>query len=356
MNSLLFTGFPGFIGRRLIKALVEKFDYQDVFLIVEPSRVNQAREEISSYPDSSRYHIIMGDITQKKLGVDPETIEKLRGRVKHAFHLAAIYDLTVPWERAYRVNVIGTENFVNFLAEIGGVERFVYFSTAYVSGTLEGTVFEDELATPPGFKNHYEHTKYLAEQIVRRNMSDIPTTIIRPAIVIGDSRTGETDKFDGPYYVMIFFKRYPRWLPLPYIGKGEAEVNLIPVNFIIDATVALTGLSKAVGKTYHLADPSPMTARQLYELFCLKLRNSRPRGYVPLSIVRAILSIRPIARFWGVPPEALDYFDHKVHYDTKNTESDLVPLGIKVPRLTEYIDNIVRFFEQHYRDKRFRVF
>ncbi len=356
MEALLFTGFPGFIGKRLLHKLVDKFDYSEVFLIVEPKRLNQAREEIDRLRDKKRYHILLGDITRKDMGLDPETVERMRGRIRHAFHLAAIYDLTVSWEKAYAVNVEGTENFVEFLDELGGAERFVYFSTAYVSGLLEGTVYEDELSTPPGFKNHYEHTKFLAEQVVRRNMDAVPTTIIRPAIIIGDSVTGETDKFDGPYYVMLFMTKYPRFLPLPYIGKGEAEVNLVPVDFIVGATVALTDMEKAEGKTYHLVDPEPLTARELYRMFSMRLRGKEPLGTVPVSLVKTMLSIPPIAHFWGVPPETLPYFNHKVHYDATNMVSDLGPMGILPPRLPDYIDNIVEFFLKHRRDRRYRVF
>ncbi len=350
MGALFFTGFPGFIGKRLIKALVKEFDYERVYLLVEPRMLERARREIENF--DSRFEIIPGDITQENLGIKKD----IKSDITHLFHLAAIYDLTVPFDPAYRVNVEGTKNVVEFAKKLSGLEKFVYFSTAYVSGTRRGTVYEDELDKKQSFKNHYEHTKFLAELIVQKNKDQIPTVVVRPGIVIGDSQTGETDKFDGPYYVMIFFKKVPRFIPLPYLGKGEAEVNLVPVDFIIKATVALTGLEKSVGKTYHLTDPSPFTARELYRLFSIKIRGKEPVGEIPLPIVQAFLKIKPLARAFGVPYEATPYFIHKVHYDSTNTQQDLGPLGITVPPLTSYVDNIVKFFLENYKNPALRTF
>ncbi len=356
MNVLFFTGFPGFIGRRLVKALDAKFNYDKIYLLVEPRMIGRAESEVSEMPDPSKFEIVEGDITQKDLGISEKALRSILPQVTHLFHLAAIYDLTVEWERAYRVNVIGTQNVVDFAAKSQNLRRFVYFSTAYVSGLRIGTVYEDELVEPPGFKNHYEHTKFLAEQVVRQNMDSIPTTIIRPGIVIGDSKTGETDKFDGPYFVMVFFKRVPKFLPLPYIGKGEAEVNIVPIDFIIEATVALTESPDAEGKTFHLTDPNPLTARELYRLFSLKIRGKEPFGTVPLKLVQMALKVKPIAKLFGVPYEATPYFEHKVHYDPTNARNLLEPKGIKVPPLRSYVDKIVQFFLSYYGDPKFTVF
>ncbi len=356
MGALFLTGFPGFIGKRLINSLQEKFDYEKIFLLVEQRMLNRAKEEILKFPFRDRIELIPGDITAQNLKLEPSKFKEIKPRITHLFHLAAIYDLTVEFDPAYRVNVEGTKNVLNFADNLPFLEKFVYFSTAYVSGKRTGTVYEDELDKGQSFKNHYEYTKFLAEKEVRERLGDLPIVIIRPGIVIGDSQTGETDKFDGPYYVMVFFKRVPRFIPLPYMGKGDAEVNLVPVDFIVKATVELTGLNKSTGKTYHLTDPAPLTARELYKLFSIKIRGKEPHGEIPLSLVQAFLRIRPLARVFGVPYEATPYFVHKVHYDSSNTLEDLGPLGIRVPPLTSYIDNIVNFFLKNYKNPEMRKF
>ncbi len=356
MGALFFTGFPGFIGRRLITALTQKFNYEKVYLLVEERMLDRAQQEVRKLPDPSLFEIIPGDITVENLKLSSSRFKEIKPNVTHLFHLAAIYNLTVPFEPAYKVNVEGTQNVIKFAEKLPNLKKFVYFSTAYVSGKRTGTVYEDELDKGQSFKNHYEHTKFLAEKLVREKTKEIPTTIIRPGIVIGDSRTGETDKFDGPYYVMIFFKRVPKFIPLPYIGKGEAEVNLVPIDFIVRATVALTGLEKSTGKTYHLTDPSPLTAHELYRLFSIRIRGKEPVGRVPLAFIQAFLKIRPLAKLFGVPYEATPYFTHKVHYDSTNTLSDLSPLGISVPPLPSYIDNIVEFFLANYKNSSLRTF
>ena len=163
MGALFFTGFPGFIGKRLIKALVKEFDYERVYLLVEPRMLERARREIENF--DNRFEIIPGDITQENLGIKKD----IKSEITHLFHLAAIYDLTVPFDPAYRVNVEGTKNVVEFAKKLRGLEKFVYFSTAYVSGARRGTIYEDELDKKQSFKNHYEHTKFLAELIVQKN-------------------------------------------------------------------------------------------------------------------------------------------------------------------------------------------
>lgn len=356
MGALFFTGFPGFIGRRLVIALTQKFNYDKVYLLVEELMIDRAQHEVRKLPSPGIFEIVSGDITVENLKLSSNKFKEIKPNVTHLFHLAAIYDLTVPFEPAYRVNVEGTQNVVKFAEKLPNLQKFVYFSTAYVSGKRTGTVYEDELDKGQSFKNHYEHTKFLAEKIVREKIKEIPTVIIRPGIVIGDSTTGETDKFDGPYYVMIFFKRVPRFVPLPYMGKGEAEVNLVPIDFIIKATVALTELEKSTGKTYHLTDPSPLTARELYRLFSIKIRGKEPVGQIPLALVQAFLKIRPLAKLFGVPYEATPYFTHKVHYDSTNTIEDLSPLGITVPPLKSYVDNIVEFFIKNYKNPSLRKF
>src|SRR5919204_4547404 len=210
----LVTGFPGFIGRRLVAALLAEPEAR-VTALVEPRMVDAARAAAAQVDGAERVEILPGDIAERGLGLADLDRERLEAEMTAAFHLAAIYDLSVPLELAQRVNVDGTGNVLELCSRAERLERLNYVSTAYVAGMRHGVVYEHELALGQGFKNHYESTKFQAELWVREAMARVPTTIYRPAIVVGDSSTGETQKFDGPYFLLRVVAFCKRWrLPI----------------------------------------------------------------------------------------------------------------------------------------------
>src|SRR5215211_5696420 len=220
MALALLTGFPGFIGKRLAaKLLADRPDLR-IAALVEPRMMDAAQEAAAG---TEGMELVAGDIAQRRLGLDDATYDRLTSEVSHVFHLAAIYNLAVPLAVATRVNVGGTGNVLELCTAADGLERLAYVSTAYVAGTRTGVVYEHELVMGQRFKNHYESTKFQAEVWVRERMRQIPTTILRPAIVVGDSRTGETDKFDGPYYILraiALAERARR--PVAQFGRADA--------------------------------------------------------------------------------------------------------------------------------------
>src|ERR671915_1029115 len=195
--------------------------------------------ELAERLDGGRIEVLPGDITERRLGLDDERYERLAAEASAIYHLAAVYDLSVPLEIATKVNVDGTGNVLTFCRDCERLDRLHYVSTAYVAGDRTGHVYEHELLMGQRFKNHYESTKFQAEVWVRHSMDRIPTTIYRPAIVVGDSQTGETQKFDGPYYILRTAQRAMRMnSPIPQFGKAGAAFNVVPVDFVIDALFA----------------------------------------------------------------------------------------------------------------------
>src|SRR5437588_62080 len=195
--------------------------------------------EVAARLDGQRIEILEGDIGERALGLSDDQLQQLQKEVRIAYHLAAIYDLSVPLELAQRVNVAGTGNVLELCAGCQQLERLNYVSTAYVAGDRKGVVYEHELALGQAFKNHYESTKFQAELWVQLRMRDIPTTIYRPAIVVGDSRSGETEKFDGPYYILRTISRVvQRGGPIAQMGSDDSPFNVVPVDFIVSAIIA----------------------------------------------------------------------------------------------------------------------
>ncbi len=331
------TGFPGFLASRILQEIIPSFG--KTYLLVEKRFRERAEEEVKKR--GWKADVVVGDITMENLGLK----DKVAGEITHAFHLAAIYNLAVKKEPAFRVNVKGTENVLNFLASAPKLESFVYFSTAYVAGWRKGEIREEDLKDE-GFKNWYEWSKFHAEKLVRSKMGELPTVIIRPGIVVGDSRTGEIPKFDGPYYMMNLFASTGK-LPLPYIGRKTPEVNLVPVDFVVKAAAFLAQEPGALGKTFHLTDPSPLGARDLYGLFHRLIKGKEPRFTVPLGAVKVALSIPAGGKLMKIPRQILPYLYHPQRFIPENSEKVLYPRGIKPPPIETYAQNLVDFFTKN---------
>src|SRR5690606_8098745 len=210
-------------------------------------------------------------------------------------------------------------------------------------------IYENELALGQEFKNHYEKTKHDAEVLVQYMRDRIPTTIIRPGIVLGDSKTGETAKFDGPYFMMRYLDKFSR-MPIPYVGKGEALINLVPVDYVVEATVYLSRHADGIDKVYHLTDPNPYQAREAFRLISEALTGKAPSFTMPHSTVRIMLSFPPLRRWVKVERETLDYFRLEAVYDCTEAQRDLKPSGITCPDFADYIPAAVEYYRLHRND------
>ena len=352
----LVTGFPGFIARRLVAKLLADDPELRVTALVEERMAEPARKAAEGIgPDGSRISLVTGDIADRKLGLGDD-YDALAKDVDLVHHLAAVYDLAVPLEIAQRVNVDGTGNVLDFCEACTDFKGLHYVSTAYVAGVRHGVVYEHELVFGQDFKNHYESTKFQAEVWVRERMGRIPTTIYRPAIVVGDSRTGETQKFDGPYYILRTVSRSVRTkTPIPQFGRAEAPFNVVPVDFVVDAIAAASGDERAVGETLHLVDPDPVTAKELTTTLAREYAGKEPAFRVPPTLVAESLRFKAVREmFEGAPRESIRYLNHPVRFDTRRAEAVLARHGLPVPKFGEYAPAIVKFFKAHEDDPELR--
>jgi thioester reductase-like protein len=292
-----------------------------------------------------RVGLVVGDITRPGLGIEAKRARQLQRSLKQAWHLAAVYDLAVKRDVGRRINVEGTKTVLDFVGGAPKFERLQYVSTAYVSGSHRGTYRETDLDVGQGFKNHYEETKFQAEVEVAR--SQVPHTIYRPGVVVGDSKTGETAKFDGPYHVLRLMEKLPSPGVFFRIGMGFGTVNIVPVDFVVEAMAVLSACPVSSGRTYHLCDPQPHSPGELAEMFAEAIGKRFLFVPVPMAVARAFFSPKPVQRFFGMPLEALDYFDDPVRHDTTQATRDLADLGIECPRLADYLPQLVSFYESH---------
>ena len=355
MSTHLVTGFPGFIGRRLVAALLQDDSLDRIVALVEPRMLPAATAAAAEIEHGERLDVVAGDITDRRLGLEAAAYDALAAEVEVVHHLAAIYDLAVPEAIAQRVNVEGTGNVLDLCRAAERLRRLNYVSTAYVAGVRTGVVYEHELVMGQAFKNHYESTKFQAEVWVRELMDEIPTTIIRPGIVVGDSRTGETQKFDGPYYLLRFVAAsVERRMPIANIGRGAVPFNVVPVDFVVDAMVALGNLDAAAGETIHLCDPEPVTSAELVEILAELYAQRRPSYRLPPRSVSSALRFRAVRDLYGgTPAESVRYLNHPVRYDTLRATDLLAASGLRCPRFPEYAPAMVDFFRRHEHDPLF---
>ncbi len=355
MPLSLVTGFPGFIGRRLVAALLAEDPETTVVALVEESQLDTARQAAAGV-DAGRVELLVGDIATRGLGLDASDLERLGAEVRRVFHLAAVYNLSVPLEVAQRVNVDGTGNVLELCLAAESLDRLVYVSTAYVAGWRKGVVYEHELVMGQDFKNHYESTKFQAEVWVRGLLDRVPTTVLRPAIVVGDSQTGETDKFDGPYYLLRAISRAKTLgLGLPQFARTDAPFNVVPIDYVVAAIIAAAADPATLGETLHLVDTDPLSAGDLVCLLSQQYAGRAPWGRLPPAMVEASLRIGTLRQLLGgAPPQSIAYLNHRVTYDTRRAVDLLAPHGLAPPKFTDYVGPMVRYFEEHEDDTQLR--
>lgn len=353
-KSYFITGFPGFITQNLVQKMIESnSSVHKIYLLVLPSMLDNCLEALHNLHKKlptlhlSKIELIEGDITKKDLGIHSTKLIELYEEVTDLFHLAAIYDLAVPKRIAYEVNVKGTINVNEFALSLKKLGRYTYFSTSYVSGKREGKILESELSMGQSFKNFYEETKYYAEVEVEKLKNKLPITIIRPGIVVGHSKTGETSKFDGPYFILNFFSKL-RFLPfIPQLGRDNATGNFIPIDYLIDAVYYLSHQEIGLNKTYQITDPTPYPVQEIYKEMLSIYLNKSTFGMIPLGIVSPILSFSKIRKMLKVEKEVLSYFNCYSEYDCTNTLNDLKGSNISCPDFISILPTLTKYYSDH---------
>lgn len=353
--TTLITGFPGLIASALLEQLLDRRPDERFVCLVEP-RAHAAAErrldevEARRPGGRRRVELVEGDITDSFLGRGDQQYRELSASVREVFHLAAIYDVHVSHDVAARVNVEGTRHVARFAAGCSDLRRFHHVSSFGVAGHHPGLFTEDDLDLGQPFRNHYVESKFRAECLVREMMADgLAATVYRPAYVVGDSDTGVTQKFDGPYFLIRWVMRQPRRLSVvPTIGDPhDTYPNVVPRDFVAAATAHLSGLDESLGVTYQLVDPDPPDLAGLIELVADATGHRVVSVRVPFGPTKWMLSRSLIQRIVQMPPETLDYFDHPTRFSCEYTRRDLAGSGITCPALATYLPRLVEFVRQH---------
>jgi thioester reductase-like protein len=353
---VFLTGFPSFNARKMCQELVRAPERVLVHALVCPKFADEARTALDelSLEQRSRVKLIEGDVASMDLGLSGKELRELWAEVDRIHHCAQVSYLGVDRATAEQVNVGGAREILEFASECKSLRCLVFHSTAAVSGNRTGVVLEDELNKGQAFRNDVEETKALAEKIVRAHMSKIPIAVVRPTTIVGDSETGEVDRFDGPYFLILLIVTSPSDFALPLPGRGDTLLNLVPIDYVVRASHAIGRNPRAVGRTFHLADPAPLTARRVFEEVARAGGRKLPVGYIPANLTKALLRTPGIDRFARSPRAFLDALATPVSYSTANTDALLADTGIVCPAFESYVDRLVEYVQNRLREKRER--
>ncbi|MCU0268553.1 MAG: SDR family oxidoreductase [Acidimicrobiales bacterium] len=353
MATVLFTGFPGFLGVQLLPRVLRRAPEHRAVCVVQARFADLARRRVTQLETADpslagRIELVEGDITVAGLGLqDPVALAR---DLHQVWHLAAVYDLGVPRAVGVRVNVDGTRHVLDLAEQATALDRFQYVSTCYVSGRWAGVFRESDLDVGQRFNNFYEETKFLAEVLVQQARDGgLPTSVYRPAIVAGDAGTGETQKYDGPYFALQWLLRQPRLAVMPVIGDPTAfRMNVVPRDFVVDAIAALSGEPWSAGRVYQLADPRPLTIDELLTAMAGATGRRMIRVPLPRRLAMFALDHVPgVEALLRIPSSAVPYFTHPTYYDTTRTEADLEGTEVACPALTDYLPRLVSFMQAH---------
>ena len=359
--SYFVTGATGFIGRNLVELLLKREG--TIYVLVREGSKGRL-EELRARWGAPEHRIvgIAGDLSQRRLGVSDEDVERLRG-VDHVFHLAAIYDVTADAEAQRVANTEGTRHMVE-LAEAVEAGCVHQVSSIAAAGLYNGTWREDMFDEAQRLDvNPYFRTKHDSEAVVRNECSR-PWRVYRPGIVVGNSETGEMDKVDGPYYFFKLIRRIrnavPQWIPIP--GIEGREINIVPIDFVVRAMDHIAHIEGLDRRAFHLTDPNPPTAGEVIDIFARAAHAPESSARVPAAVTEAL---EPIARAalgtvpladrvakrvladFGVPAQVLIYVNWPTHFDSRGTQAALEGTGISVPPLSSYADKLWDYWERH---------
>ena len=356
------TGATGFIGKRLVKKLLQRKGAVVHFLIRKESesKVPALREFWGA--SAARVQPVFGDLTSKKLGISAEAVKALKGKVDHFYHLAAVYDLDADEESQIAVNIEGTRNTVE-LARAIDAGHFHHVSSIAAAGLYEGVFREDMFEEAENYEHPYFMTKHESEKIVRKECK-VPWSVYRPAMVVGDSTTGEMDKIDGPYYFFKLIQRMRQLLPpwMPSIGLEGGRVNIVPVDFVVDALDLISHKPGIEKKCYHLVDPVGYRVGDVLDIFSKAAHapkmnlfvNAALFGFIPRSITKGLMALAPVRRIrsavmkdLGVPADMMTFVNYPTRFDCRDTLAMLKGSGIACPNLKDYAWRLWDYWERH---------
>jgi thioester reductase-like protein len=354
-DVVLLTGYPAMLARAVCREVLRSEPGARIHAVVRSKFLDDARAILDDLdePDRRRVHVLEGDAAAIDMGLSGSEYGSLAREVTRVHHCAQVTYLGADRKLAENVNVGGAREALEFASACDRLECLVYHSTAHVAGDRTGLVSEDDLENGQSFRTIVEETRARSEKVVRSAMDRVPIAILRPATIVGDTQTGEVDRLDGPYLLVLLVVTTPADIALPLPGFGDDPLNLVPIDWVARASVAIGRDTRAPGRTFHLVDPRPLSARRAFELIARAGGRRGPLGSIPANLAKVLLRTPGLDRIAKSPRAFLETLTTPVTYDSRNADELLATLGVEAcPPLEAYVDKLVEYVQKRVRDRR----
>ena len=350
----LVTWFPNFRARKMVEYIASVESRTLLYLVVRQQMEKEANAALARLPQALRERIVIieGDAAAMDLGLSGAEYRTLGAEVDRVHHLAQVTFEGVRREITEATNIGAMREVIELGRCCKNMRSIVVHSTALVSGNREGLVLEDDLAAGQTFRSHVEETLARAERLARGALPGLPLIVIRPTWVVGDSATGEIERFDGPYLLVLLLVTSPQDLPVPLPARGDALLHLVPIDYVVRAAHFIGRHPKAIGRTFHLADPRPLTVRRVFELVAASGGKRLPGGFIPTRVTKALLSAPGLGLLAKSPRAFVEMLATPVRYDTRNSDEILRESSIRCPPFESYVDTLVAHVRDRVQERR----
>src|SRR5882757_909403 len=345
MATYLVTGATGLIGRHFVAEILDRSDTDRVWLLVREQSQDRLTTAARDWPNTDKIRTVLGDVRQERLGIGDEQVAELTGTVDHLVHLAALYDIAADDDASIAANVDGTKHVIE-LAEALRAGCLHHVSSVAVAGDYRGRFTEEMFDAGQRLLTPYHRTKFESERLVR-TQTEVPWRIYRPAVVVGNSVTGEMDKIDGPYYFFPALARLSGVPSVPLVFPDIGDTNIVPVDYVAAAMAHLVNAPGLDGRAFHLVNPEPQSARTVYNAFAraagapvattgLGAGLSAPLiGLVKLAehVPGVTIARDAVLDRLGIPPVVLTTLTFEPRFDSAETRKALADTAVVVPPL-----------------------
>jgi thioester reductase-like protein len=363
-SVLLVTGYPSLHARRMIEQIVTTEPRALVYVIAPPDvpepSIPPPAAARDPLPDTSpppelrltaeqhaRVVFVEGSAHAMDLGLSGAEFRKLTREVDRIHHLAHLGSGAADRRTATTINVGGAAEILEFARAAPRLQCLVFHSTAHVSGDRTGVVYEEDLDRGQSFRCDADEARMRAEVLLRRAMGQVPIAVVRPTTIVGDASAGESDRLEGIYLLVLLVVATPAEIAIPFPGRGDTPLNIVPLDYAIRAAHAIGRHPAAPGRTFHLADPSPLSARSVFELVTHAGGRRTTKGSIPSNLAKALLRTPGIDRFARSPKAFVEQLTSNVRFDTRNTDQALGSAGISCPPFESYVDDLVNVVREH---------
>lgn len=357
-ESVLVTGATGFVAQRMVAKILGADAEAQVTLLCHERELEVVQGLARALPEDqgSRARVVLGAAEALDLGMSGNDFREVAESITciHHMHMhrAGPEDGRTDADALRRARVGGTRHVIELAAACPQLRRLCHWSSVHVAGKRKGVVLEEDLDEGQSFHSGFEEMQCAAEKLARSAQQRLPVTVLRPSVIVGDSRSGAIDRFDGPYSLMALIMRNATQVHLPLPGRGAAPLHLVPIDFVIDAAHALSRDERAVGGTFHLVDSNPLPARRVYELVAEHAQTALPRGFIPAGIARTLLRAPGLERLARAPRAFVDAFDHQVFFNNRHATELLREAGIRCPPFDSYLPSLLRYLRDAMAERR----